>query len=63
MTSSELRENRKIYGLTQVQLAELMAVSPNTVARWERGEVPIQQGLCRLAFRVLELERNKRSGQ
>ena len=41
MTGSELRRIRKRLGLTQVQLAERLGVTGNTVARQERGEVRI----------------------
>jgi transcriptional regulator with XRE-family HTH domain len=37
MESDELREKRIALGLTQAQLAEILDVKPNTVARWERG--------------------------
>ena len=56
MTPEELRQTRKAYGLSQAALAKLMGVSSNTVARWERGEVSINQGLARLAFKVLKLK-------
>jgi predicted ATPase/DNA-binding CsgD family transcriptional regulator len=36
---AELRRRRRALGLTQAQLAERLAVSANTVARWERGEL------------------------
>ncbi|MDQ3753825.1 MAG: helix-turn-helix domain-containing protein [Acidobacteriota bacterium] len=32
-----MREKRIALGLTQAQLAEILDVKPNTVARWERG--------------------------
>lgn len=37
MEGSELKEKRLALGLTQAQLAEILEVKPNTVARWERG--------------------------
>ena len=33
-----LRNFRLDRGMTQAELAEEMRVSPNTLARWERGE-------------------------
>jgi transcriptional regulator with XRE-family HTH domain len=37
MEGEELKEKRIALGLTQAQLAEILDVKPNTVARWERG--------------------------
>ena len=48
MTGSELRRIRKRLGLTQVQLAERLGVTGNTVARQERGEVRITEPVARL---------------
>ena len=52
-----LRTDREILGWTQKHLAEQIGVAPNTVARWERGELPISklaqvaiQGVFRRAF-------------
>lgn len=42
MTGNELRKRRARMGLTQAQLAAHLGVDPNTVARWERGELPIR---------------------
>ncbi len=42
MTERELRFLRSERGLTQVQLAKFIKVTPLTVRRWERGESPIQ---------------------
>jgi non-specific serine/threonine protein kinase len=39
--SAELREWRHTLGLTQSTLARTLGVAPNTVARWERGELRI----------------------
>lgn len=35
----DIRALRQRIGLTQNQLAEAVQVTPNTVARWERGEL------------------------
>lgn len=39
VTASELKELRTSAGLSQPALAALVGVSPNTIARWERGEL------------------------
>ena len=48
VTGKELRGIRKRLGLTQVALAERLAVTSTTVARWERDEVPIREPMARL---------------
>lgn len=48
MTGEELRRIRKRLGLTQQQLAERLAVHSNSVARWERDEMPIRELTARL---------------
>ena len=40
---ADLRRRRRALGLTQVELAEHLGVSPNTVARWERGELGVSR--------------------
>ena len=52
MTGDELQRIRKRLRLTQTGLAERLGVSSNTVARWERDEVPIREPMVRL-IRVL----------
>jgi len=47
MTGAELRHIRKRLGLTQVALAEQLAVTRTSLARWERGEVPIREPMAR----------------
>jgi DNA-binding XRE family transcriptional regulator len=42
MEPHSLRSRRTSKGLTQEQLAAKLGVSTNTVARWERGVVPVQ---------------------
>ena len=41
MTGVELKSLRSRLGLTQAALAEAVGVVPNTLARWERGELGI----------------------
>jgi DNA-binding transcriptional regulator YiaG len=48
MEGKELLEIRKSLGLTQVQIAERIGVTSNTVARWERGEVRISEPVSKL---------------
>lgn len=62
MTGEELRRIRKRLGLTQVALAERLGVAPNSVARWERNEVPIREVVARL-IRLLSKTPPKTSGK
>jgi transcriptional regulator with XRE-family HTH domain len=49
-----IRDARRALGLTQVELARALGVAPNTVARWERGEVrPGSEPMVRMALRQL----------
>jgi uncharacterized protein YuzE/DNA-binding XRE family transcriptional regulator len=49
-----LRKERERIGLSQLELARKLSVSPNTVARWERGELKIEHpGMLQLALRSL----------
>ncbi|MYF28611.1 MAG: helix-turn-helix domain-containing protein, partial [Gammaproteobacteria bacterium] len=41
MTNAELKSLRSRLGFTQAALAEAVGVVPNTLARWERGELGI----------------------
>lgn len=41
MTGTELKSLRSCLGLTQAKLAEAVGVVPNTLARWERGEIGV----------------------
>ncbi len=45
-----IRKNRKNKGLTQLQLAEVLYVSPQTVSKWENGfSEPDSEKLCAMA--------------
>src|SRR3954470_4503932 len=44
MTADELRTARETIGLSQAALARRLGIPANTLARWERGEVPIRHG-------------------
>ena len=48
MTSSNVRQLRRRLKLTQAGFAALIGVTPNTVARWERGELGIRPTTARL---------------
>ena len=51
MTPEELRERRKALGLSQASLGRTLGISPNTLARWERGELKLSNpSLLRLAL-------------
>jgi len=54
MTGKQLRDFRKGVELTQAQLAELLGVAGNTLARWERGEMTPPGRLLRLALKGLK---------
>jgi len=53
MESDKLREKRIALGLTQAQLAEILDVKPNTVARWERGLLSVPRTV-ELAMETVE---------
>jgi predicted ATPase/DNA-binding CsgD family transcriptional regulator/DNA-binding XRE family transcriptional regulator len=42
LDTRRLRDWRQLHNLSQVELAGLLGVTPNSVARWERGELPIR---------------------
>jgi transcriptional regulator with XRE-family HTH domain len=41
MTGAELREQRKSLNLTQEELGEILGITSNTIARWERDEMAV----------------------
>ena len=59
MTGAELHTFREKLGLSQSQLATLLGVTPNTLARWERDELTIQHPRI-LELALTELRRRKR---
>ncbi|TDI34536.1 MAG: DUF1870 family protein [Acidobacteria bacterium] len=59
MTGEEFRNLRKTLRLTQVELAEKMGTTSNTVARWERGELQISELVSRFVQILTKLEKNK----
>ena len=55
---AKLRKERERIGLSQLELARKLSVSPNTVARWERGELKIEHaGMLQLALTSLRSAR------
>ena len=53
---------RRRLRLSQARFAELVGVAPNTVARWERGEMTMQRAmdhLVRLVVAQLEADRQR----
>ena len=48
VTSTELRRLRRRLGLSQTQLAAVVGVPANTIARWERGEMQMRPAMDRL---------------
>src|ERR1051326_7985285 len=60
LDGAELRQKRERIGMSQVALAKEISVSPNTIARWERGELKIEHPrMLQLALMSLELRRGK----
>jgi DNA-binding transcriptional regulator YiaG len=54
MGHEELKAMRFKLGLTQSQLADILQLPANTIARWERGELKIERPeLLRLAIEHL----------
>ena len=52
MNAETLRRLRGRLRLSQAVLARLLGVAPNTVARMERGELPIREPIARLLLFV-----------
>ncbi|MGH2447375.1 MAG: helix-turn-helix transcriptional regulator [Chloroflexota bacterium] len=52
MRGRDLRMKRESLGVTQAALGDMLGVSRNTIARWERGELTIQHPrVLRLALK------------
>jgi transcriptional regulator with XRE-family HTH domain/uncharacterized protein YuzE len=55
LDGAEIRKERERIGLSQLELARKLSVSPNTIARWERGELKIEHpGMLQLALKSLD---------
>jgi DNA-binding transcriptional regulator YiaG len=60
MDGDELKAIRSALGLTQAELAEMLEVKPNTVARWERGVLSVPKTV-ELAMETIERRYKKGS--
>ncbi len=60
MNGKELRGLRDQMKLTQVELAEELGVTSNTVARYERDELAIPEPVARLTVLIQKLKAEKR---
>ena len=56
MKGKQLRAIREHLGLTQTEMAEKIGVSMNTIARWERDEVVINETAAKLTLTFLDAE-------
>lgn len=54
MTGTEIKKLRKALGYTQARLAEEIGITPNTVARYERGELNPSPPVLKL-LKLLEI--------
>ncbi len=59
MEGGDFRKIRKQLDLTQAEFAELIGVKPNTLARWERGVLPISKTIALLA-QLLEQQHSQK---
>jgi transcriptional regulator with XRE-family HTH domain len=48
MKPNAVRDLRRELGLSQAEFARLVGVAPNSVARWERGELGMRPTTARL---------------
>lgn len=48
MTGAELKELRKLLGLSLAQASRQVEVTPSTWCRWESGKQPIPPGAMKL---------------
>ncbi len=52
MSGDELKKIRSRVGWTQAEMAYRLGVAPNTIARWERGEMHIGETAAKLIGRL-----------
>jgi transcriptional regulator with XRE-family HTH domain/uncharacterized protein YuzE len=58
LDGSKLKREREQLGMSQLELGRKLSVSPNTIARWERGELKIEHpGMLQLALSSLRSDR------
>jgi transcriptional regulator with XRE-family HTH domain len=62
MTGSQLRRARLRLKMTQKELAQLLEVHSNTIARAERGELPVLKTTA-LAIEYLLVMKSKKEGE
>jgi len=54
MNGKQLKASRKKLNLTQVELAKLLGVAANTVAKWERDEQRPPGNLLKLSMLAIK---------
>lgn len=59
MTGDDVQRIRKRLGVTQRELAVLVGVAPNSVARWERGEMAVRESAARLMALLAKQKQQK----
>ena len=62
MNGKELRTIRRRLKLTQVEFAELVGVTSNTVARWERGEMTMRKRAEKLIQNIATAAKKRGKG-
>ena len=58
ISSPDLKQMRRLRGISQAQLAHLMAVTQPTISKWERGieEIPFRSRL-----RLIDIMQNRKT--
>jgi len=62
MDGKALKTIRERLKLTQVQFAELVGVTSNTVARWERDEMAMREPTARWIRSIYTAEKKRGKG-
>ena len=63
MQGKELKAIRQRMKLTQEQFAELVGVTANTVARWERDEMVMREPTARLIQGIYATQNKRGKGR